>query len=235
MSPPPQHPSQHIPNESRETPEAVPTIRGFVLGPFETNTYIVSVPGRPGCWIVDPSFDPQPVIDRVLADALEPRAIVLTHAHVDHIAGVADVIRAFAPARLPVWIHAHETAWLNDPVLNLSAMTGMDITAPGPDRILHDADILDLEGTSWRVLHTPGHSPGGVTLHHAPSAQAIVGDTLFNASVGRSDFPGSDPATLANSIRTRLYTLPDATRIFPGHGPASTIGRERRSNPFVRG
>lgn len=220
------------------TPEPTPSIAGATLGPFETNTYVVSVPNSSDCWIVDPSFEPEPVIDAVRKAGLRPTAIVLTHAHVDHIAGVAAVVAAFSdPAanrRLPVWVHAAEAAWLSDPILNLSAMMGAEITAPGPDRLLHDADILTLANTTWRVLHTPGHSPGGITLHHAPSAQAIAGDTLFAGSVGRSDFPGSSPQTLAHSIRTRLYTLPDATRIFPGHGPPTTIGRERTSNPFVR-
>jgi glyoxylase-like metal-dependent hydrolase (beta-lactamase superfamily II) len=86
----------------------------------------------------------------------------------------------------------------------------------------------------WQVLHTPGHSPGGITLYHAPSGSAIVGDALFAGSIGRTDFPGSDFATLERAIRTRLYTLPDATTIYPGHGPTSTIGVEKRSNPFVQ-
>lgn len=110
----------------------------------------------------------------------------------------------------------------------------MPVTTPGPDRTLEGGEELTLAGTTWRVLHTPGHSPGGITLVHDASNTAIVGDTLFAGSVGRSDFPTSDPDALVRSIRDTLYALPDDTRVLPGHGPATTIGREKRSNPFVR-
>ncbi len=219
-------------------PEPTPSIECFTLGPFETNCYVVTVPGSADCWIVDASFDPAPIVRRIRQRHLRPLAIVLTHAHLDHIAGIAHLVREFPlttpPSRLPVWVHEAESAWLADPLLNLSVLSGMDITAPGPDRLLRDAEVLTLAGTTWRIIHTPGHSPGGITLHHAPSRQAIVGDSLFAGSIGRTDFPGSDTLTLARSIRQRLYTLPDDTRIFPGHGPPSTIGHEKLTNPFVK-
>lgn len=218
--------------DAAQPDEARVNIEGLTLGPFETNSYVVSVEGRPGCWIVDPSFDPEPLIERVRELRLTPRAVVLTHAHVDHIAGVNEVLTAFPGT--PVLVHEAEARWLSDPMLNLSAMMGMMVTAHGPDGFLREGEDLELEGVRWRLFHTPGHSPGGVTLHHAPGRQAIVGDTLFAGSVGRTDFPGSDPRTLAASIRTKLYTLPDDTTIYPGHGPSSTIGVEKRTNPFVR-
>lgn len=213
------------------------TVEGFPLGPFETNCYIVYA-GPPGgasgraCWIVDAGFDPEPLIDRVLELGLRPQAIVLTHTHADHIGGIARVLRALPG--LPVWVHAEEAAWLADPTLNLSAAAGMSVTAPGADRMLEDGEELELDGSRWRVLHTPGHSPGGITLYNAADGQAIVGDALFNGSVGRTDFPGSDARILARSIKMRLYALPDDTTVFPGHGPPTNIGREKRSNPFVR-
>lgn len=217
-----------------------PRIQRFTLGPFETNCYVVSVPGSAGCWIVDAGFEPGVLIDWVKESGLNPERLLLTHAHVDHIAGVSEVVRAFGSAAsgggkpLPVAVHEAEVEWLSNPMLNLSALIGMDVTAPGPSEVLRDGDWLTLAGTRWRVLHTPGHSPGGITLYHVESGTAIVGDTLFNGSVGRTDFPGSDPGTLTTSIRERLYTLPDATVIYPGHGESSTIGREKRGNPFVR-
>lgn len=210
-----------------------PRIDRFTLGPFETNCYVVSPDGQSTtCWIVDASFEPAPMIEHVRSSRLKPEAVILTHAHVDHMAGVREVLAAFPGT--PLMIHEAEAGWLNDPVLNLSAMMGMPVTSPLATRLLRDGDTVTLGGEPWRVLHTPGHSPGGITLYHAPSHTAIVGDSLFAGSIGRTDFPGSDHATLVRSIKAKLYTLPESTRIWPGHGPDSTVGRERLSNPFVR-
>lgn len=210
-------------------------IECFTLGPFATNCYVVDI-GGPACWIVDASFEPGELIEHVRERGLRPQAVVLTHAHVDHIAGVAEVRRAFPGT--PVWIHGAEREWLNDPVLNLSAMMGMPVTSPGPDRELAEGEILKLGGagaeSTWKVIHTPGHSPGGITLWCEAEGLAIVGDSLFEGSIGRTDFPGSDHGTLMRSIREKLYVLPEATRVYPGHGGETTIGRERKSNPFVR-
>ncbi len=210
-----------------------PQVESFTLGPYATNCYVVSVPGGRECWIIDASFEPQPLIRRVRSQGLTPVALILTHAHIDHIAGVRDVLAAFP--RLPVWIHREEERWLGDPELNLSAFTGMPVTAPGPDRVLNEGDLLELGSTKWRVLHTPGHSPGGITLYEPASHIAFVGDALFSGSIGRTDFPGCSFEQLASSIREKIYMLPADTRFYPGHGEPGTIGHERRTNPFVRG
>jgi hydroxyacylglutathione hydrolase len=159
-------------------------------------------------------------------------AIVLTHAHCDHIAGIPEVRRVHP--RVPILLHRAEWDWLGNPELNLSAFGGLPLSVPGPDSALEEGEI-ELAGTCWKVLHTPGHSPGGITLYNAGAGCALVGDALFAGSIGRTDFPNADFETLAASIRTKLYTLPAKTVIYPGHGPQSTIGRERKTNPFVRG
>jgi hydroxyacylglutathione hydrolase len=219
------------------TPIPTPQIAAFTLGPYETNCFVVSVPPSDECWIVDAGFGPEPMIEYIRREVLRPRALILTHAHPDHIAGVAAVRAAFPD--LPILIHPAEADWLNNPEKNLSAAMGVPITAPGPDGTLEEGQELELAGTRWTVLHTPGHSPGGVTLHFPgdPDAPGIArgGDALFAGSIGRTDFPGSDHDTLLGAIRAKLYALPDQTRVFPGHGPETTIGREKRSNPFVRG
>ena len=217
-----------------------PNVQGFELGPFETNCYVVtpatSGPGTAAepapCWVIDPGFEPSEVLDYIKFEHLRPVAVILTHAHLDHIAGLAELLRAFP--RIPVLIHEAEKSWPGDPMLNLSGSYGFPVYAPNPTGTVKHGDVLTLAGDSWSVLHTPGHSPGGITLYHEPSRQAIVGDTLFAGSIGRSDFPGSDHDRLVESIQSRLYTLPADTKVYPGHGPRTTIGRESQSNPFVR-
>ncbi|GJM19917.1 MAG: hypothetical protein DHS20C14_21300 [Phycisphaeraceae bacterium] len=212
-----------------------PSVRAFALGEYMTNCYVVRpIPDAAGgpCWIADCGSEPGELLDYVQHEGLEPEVIVLTHAHLDHIAGLFEARTRLGS--VPIWIHRAEEAWLGNPLLNLSALTGRPVTGPEPDRLLDDGDELTLCGQAWRVAHTPGHSPGGISLIHEPSRQAIVGDALFAGSIGRTDFPGSSLETLITAIRERLYTLPDDTAVYPGHGPDTTIGTEKLHNEFVR-
>ena len=213
-------------------------IEPFTLGMWATNCYLLyegdaGKPAAPECWIIDAGFTPAPIADRIAHLKLEPSKLILTHAHIDHIAGINELLARFS--RCQLLIHEAEKDWLTDPMLNLSAAIGMPVTARNADQLLHHNDSLSLGAHTFRTLHTPGHSPGGITLYNEPSAAALVGDALFAGSIGRTDFPGCSLEQLATSIRTHLYTLPDPTNVYPGHGPTTTIGREKQSNPFVRG
>lgn len=216
----------------------VPRIHTFVLGDFLTNCFVVEVPGADTCWVVDSGFRPGRLADFLVQRGLVPEAIILTHAHCDHIAGL-DALRARHP-KAPVYAHEAERGFCSTPELNLSAFLGEPVSVGEPTHWLRGGETLELAGEKFRVLHTPGHSPGGIALVHdgggavvgAHAGQAIVGDTLFAGSMGRIDFPTSDAAAMGRTLRL-LMTLPDSMQIHPGHGPETTIGRERRGNPYV--
>ncbi|TVQ63722.1 MAG: MBL fold metallo-hydrolase [Phycisphaerales bacterium] len=221
------------------TPGTTVCIDSFPLGPYETNCHLVWVESehddkaktRPA-WIIDAGFDPEPMLAKARELGLTPERILLTHAHVDHIAGLEEV-RAAYPG-VPVAIHPAEREWLASPELNLSAGFGVPITARDAEDTLEHGQRLDLAGSHWKVLHVPGHSPGSCVFYCEAADVAIVGDTLFNGSIGRTDFPTSDHEALIRGIREKLYALDGDTRCLPGHGAATTIDHERATNPFVR-
>ncbi len=214
---------------------ASPRLQVFPLGDFQTNCYILTEAGPEmdaPCLIVDCGYEPAALLDAVVEQGLKPEMIVLTHAHADHIAGLNELYARLGS--VPIWMHRTEQDWLSDPMLNLSAALGRGVTAPAPAGFLGEGDTLTLGPLELRVLHIPGHSPGGITLVHDASKTAFVGDTLFAGSIGRTDFPGSSFDTLSRSIREKLYTLDPEMVCHPGHGPATTIGREMKHNPFVK-
>ncbi len=184
------------------------------------------------CWIFDCGFDPQPLLAHLEEKQLEPQAVFLTHCHSDHIAGL-DLLRGQC-GDLPVWCHPAESQWCSDPMLNLSGFIGQPVTVAAPTDLLTPGQDMMIAGDPWRVLHTPGHSPGSVTFVHDQSQQAIVGDTLFAGSIGRFDFPTSEPADLKETLTEVLMQLPDEMAIHPGHGASTTIGQERATNPFLK-
>lgn len=186
------------------------------------------------CWIIDPGLPPQAtkILHYVKGHDLQPAAIVLTHAHADHIAGI-DAIRD-ALGNLPVYLAKEEWAALSDPMENLSGLMGPGFGTKVTDPMdLPGGGSIELDTSVWHILDTSGHSPGGRTLYCAALGLAFVGDALFAGSVGRVDFPHSDGEQLMRNIREKLMTLPDETRVISGHGPETTVGQERSTNPFI--
>ncbi len=202
---------------------------------MENGAVIHTRDGGP-CWIIDPGLPPQApdIIRYVREHHLVPEKIILTHGHADHIAGVDEVRGAFAQ----IAVHMAKEEWdaLSDPMANLSTMFGPGLyTSVTDPKDLTPGEDLTLDGTTWQVLDTSGHSPGGRSLYCAQHKVVIVGDALFLGSVGRVDFHHSDGQRLLNNIREHLLTLPDDTRVYPGHGPQTTIGEEKRQNPYIIG
>ena len=208
---------------------AEPRVVALTNGAFAENCYLVADPETRAAAIVDPGEESDLFLARLASEDWTLRAIWLTHAHLDHVAGVAAMREATGA---PVWLHAGDRR-LYDHAPDQARAYGftLDRLAP-PDRAFREGEPAVVGGLAFDVLHTPGHSPGSVSL--AGYGVAFVGDVLFAGSVGRTDLPGGDTATLLASIRDKLYALPDETVVYSGHGPATTIGEEARANPFVR-
>jgi hydroxyacylglutathione hydrolase len=202
--------------------------RTLELGPLPNNTYLITCAATGETAVVDVGFEPGTVIEAVRAHALRVRYLLNTHAHYDHVSGMRRVQEAVGGE---YWLHPADRALL-DHLTEQGAAFGFPPQS-GPDVVhdLADGQRLPL-GEEWlEVLHTPGHSPGGVCFHW--DDHLWVGDTLFAGSVGRTDLPGGSFEELERSIRTRLFPLGDGVKVHPGHGPATTIGTERTGNPFV--
>lgn len=210
-----------------------PTIARIVSFPFDENTYVVSLEGRADAIVVDPGLEPQKIIDHLERHGLEPVALLCTHGHSDHIAGNG-ALKGRWPG-CPIAIGKGDAPKLLDPVQNLSAPFGFEILSPPADILLSEGDIYEAAGMRWHVLETPGHCAGHVAfvVEGTSPLRIFGGDVLMRMSVGRSDFPDSDPQALEHSIRQKLYALPDDSIVYPGHGPETTIGFEKKNNPFV--
>jgi len=206
-------------------------IFSLALGDFETNCYVVRA-GRQAkeCLIIDPGFSAEGLLEFLNKEGLSVERILLTHGHCDHIAGVK-LLREHYNG-VPVAISGEDAQMLTSGRKNLAWMTGSLLRVGEPDEILNAGQEVGLEQVKFKVLSTPGHTPGGMSFYSADQGVVFSGDTLFSGSIGRDDFPGGNRGVLLQSIREQLFVLPEETVVYPGHGPATTIEREKQSNPF---
>lgn len=203
------------------------------LGVLQTNCYIVENPDK-SCLIFDPGSEGKKLIKWLTKRELKPIAILLTHAHFDHI-GAVDEVRDYY--QIPVYIHIEEEDWLPDPTLNGSKFFMMQelIKVKKADYIINNEETMKIGNFEFSVFETPGHSPGSVSYYFEQNGFVVSGDALFKSSIGRTDLPGGNHKQLIKSIHEKLLFLPEETEVLCGHGPITTIGEEMDSNPFLNG
>ena len=206
------------------------TIKTYTSTGFGENAYLVRCDGTDAWFAIDPGGEAERMADALEAEGGTLEGIVLTHAHLDHVEGVADLAER---VRAPIWLHEGDRK-LYDTVAQQAAMFGHEVRIPPPpDKELVGGQELRLGECVFEVRHAPGHSPGHVILYHEGSASAFVGDVVFAGSIGRTDLPGGSYQELMTSIREQVLTLPDETSLYTGHGPVTTVERERNTNPFL--
>lgn len=204
------------------------TIRSFAVMPFDENCYVVSDNTGEGV-VIDPGGMASTILEYIREAKLSIKAVLNTHGHCDHI-GADDAIRDATEAQL--YIHKEDAPMLGDVKLNLSAFMGFRALARPAEHLLSEGDVISFGQSKLEVLHTPGHSKGGVCF--VGDGVVFTGDTLFAGSIGRSDFPGGSEVELIGNIKKRLLVLPDDMKVYSGHGPSSEIGWERVRNPYLQ-
>ena len=207
---------------------AIETLR---VGPVQANCYIVHKEDSKDCVVIDPGAEEERIQRSLVRDSLSLRAILLTHGHFDHILG-ANKLAALNDMKVPIYIHESDKALMEDAYLNCSAEFGMPGTASATDTFA-DQDELTFAGLTFRCIHTPGHTKGGACFFLQEAGVIWSGDTLFCESVGRTDFPTSSSQELIASIEERLFHLPDEVTVLCGHGEPTSIGHERKYNPYI--
>ena len=202
----------------------------FVIGPVGTNCYIVRNEDTDECFVTDPAACPPELVGHIRKEGLNVKAVLLTHGHFDHIMGIDGFLKEYS---VPVYVHEDDLKMMEDPQWNQSAIYTAGYTFAGAAP-LRDGQTLSLAGYDFQVLHTPGHTPGGCCYYVKSEGVLFSGDTLFQRSVGRTDFEGSSTKDLIRGIREKLMVLPDDTHVYPGHMGETLIGYEKRENPFIQ-
>ena len=205
-------------------------VRQAVVGPFAENTWLLADEATGEAAVLDPGGETERVLGMTGPDGFRVTQILATHGHVDHVCGVEE-LRARTGA--PFAIHAADLPFVRALPAQAAGLGLGPARSPAVARLLEDGDAVRVGTREGTVIHTPGHSPGSVSVWFPADGVLFTGDTLFAGSVGRTDLPGGDTAALVRSIRERIFPLGDDVRFFPGHGPAGTLGAERRANPFV--
>ncbi len=206
-------------------------IKLLTVGPLASNCYIVADETTGEGIIIDPADEAGNILQNVKELGLKIKLIFLTHGHCDHIAGLKEVKEATGAE---ITVHEDDAEYHGQQAMAMALAFGFNCPPPPPpDRLLKHGDSINISGLHFEVIHTPGHTPGGICLYG--HGVLFSGDTLFNYGIGRYDLPGGDYTQLMNSLQGGLRSLPDDTIVYPGHGPKTTIGAERRSNPFLQG
>ena len=208
-------------------------VKPVLSSPFEELGYVVHRKNEKDCFVIDPGLEPELFLELFEDEELNPVALLVTHGHGDHIGGIATIRKKWKSAK--IYIGELDAEKLTDPQKNLSSTFGFGLTMPKADVPLEDGNKLELAGIPIEVRHVPGHSKGHVVywIPAEPKGMLFAGDVIFQGSIGRSDFPDGEPAIQIPMIRSKILTLPDDTIIYPGHGDSTTVGNERKSNPFL--
>ncbi|NMA02421.1 MAG: MBL fold metallo-hydrolase [Clostridia bacterium] len=206
-------------------------IIGLPVGMIEGNCYLVSCAKTKEAMVIDPGAEGTRILEIIAKNNINVKYIVNTHGHHDHIGAVKEVKEGTGALIL---IHSEDAHMLENPTKNLSTFMGRDSKQPKADKLLKDGDSIQIGELNFQVIHTPGHTLGGISLYNKEKKACFTGDTLFLGSIGRTDLPGGSYPTIIKSIKEKLLTLPDDVVVYPGHGPATTIAQEKRINPFLR-